>query len=149
MRPSRSAAPPAPNGTTTRTGRFGQSCVRSWACETGAPNTRAAKAIVVRPMALNAVILCLPPAAVRRSLLSFRQTACGATAGQLGDATWRAKIRQGKNWGGEMKTHQGGVLGGGGAGFGGGPPPAPAPREREGAPRGGARGNCGPQKRAQ
>src|SRR5436190_1434370 len=40
--------------------------------------------MAVRPMAFSALIPCLPPAAVRGGLLSFRQTACRATAGQLG-----------------------------------------------------------------
>src|SRR5690349_16925774 len=61
MRPRRSAAPPAPNGTTTRTGRFGQSC----ACAAGGANAKAARAITARPMALNVLIRAshLPPRA--------------------------------------------------------------------------------------
>src|SRR6185312_4324258 len=66
----------APNGTTTFTGRFGQSCAFAGTVR----NEIAAKAIAARITRLNTVMPCLPPAARCSSLLSFRQRACGATA---------------------------------------------------------------------
>src|SRR5689334_11232893 len=65
MRPSRSAAPPAPNGTTTFTGRFGQSCALSWASAPEPTDTQPAKTNAVRARNLIARILAshLPPLA--------------------------------------------------------------------------------------
>src|SRR6187551_1575010 len=59
MRPSRSAAPPAPNGTTTFTGRFGH----SWACADGAAGWQPTKTSAVRAKNSIARILFshLPP----------------------------------------------------------------------------------------
>src|SRR5215207_5322744 len=78
MRPNRSVVPAAANGTTTFTGRLGQSC----ACET-VPAERTARSTVPNPSNLSGVIVGLPG-----SLCSSRGLDQGGRL--LHDRFWRA-----------------------------------------------------------